>query len=148
MPRDLSVASGRGSPFHSLERFEGSVVARQFFKYRMLEFDAATGITRCALTAGLETVNGVGTVLGGIQSAMLDMGITAASINLAPPGAMMPTLELKTSFLEPARAGDYICEAWATRMGRSIGFLEAHLRTADGRLVATGSATVRIVLPT
>jgi acyl-CoA thioesterase len=132
---------------HSIERFERSAVARQLFAYRTLEFDPTTGITRSTMTAGPETVNGLDTVLGGIQTAMLDLGITAAALNLAPPGATVPTLEMKTSFLAPARAGEYSCEAWAARMGRSIGFFEARLRSRDGTVVATGSATLRVIAP-
>lgn len=130
----------------ALSRFEGSAVARAL-AYRQLDFDPATGFTRCAMVAGPDTINGINVVLGGIQTAMLDMGITAAALNAVAPGARVPTLEIKTSFLDAAPGGDYLCEAWPVRIGRTIGFLEARLKRADGTVVATASATVRVTIP-
>lgn len=142
MSRPAPAASSNSA----IARFEGSAVARAL-SYRQLDCDSATGFTRCAMVAGPQTINGVDVVLGGIQTAMLDMGLTAAALNAVAPGARVPTLEIKTSFLDAAPGGDYICEAWPLRMGRTIGFLEARLKRADGTVVATASATVKIVLP-
>ncbi len=130
----------------AIARFENSAVARAL-AYRQLDCDRATGFTRCAMLACPETINGVDVVLGGIQTAMLDMGLTAAALNAVPPGARVPTLEIKTSFLDAAPGGEYLCEAWPVRIGRTIGFLEARLKRADGVIVATASATVKVVSP-
>lgn len=127
-------------------RFENSAVARAL-AYRQLDCDPSSGFTRCAMIAGPETINGVNVVLGGIQTAMLDMGLTAAALNAVPPGARVPTLEIKTSFLDAAPVGEYLCEAWPVRVGRTIGFLEARLKRADGTVVATASATVKVIIP-
>lgn len=146
MDRPAAAAATTASNNPAIVRFEGSAVARAL-AYRQIDCDPTNGFTRCAMIAGPETINGVNVVLGGIQTAMLDMGLTAAALNAVPHGARVPTLEIKTSFLDAAPGGAYLCEAWPVRVGRTIGFFEARLKRADGIVVATASATVKIVVP-
>ena len=49
------------------------------------------------------------------------------------------------SFFAPATPGLLTAEAWIERRGRSTMFLEGHLKNADGKIVAKGSSTVRMV---
>jgi acyl-CoA thioesterase len=86
-----------------------------------------------------------GYVCGWIDSAM---AFAAMSLN---PGMMPLSLELKTSFLAPARPGRVFAEAWIERNGKSICFAEGVLRDGDGQILAKCTSTIRLVprpLPT
>jgi len=61
------------------------------------------------------------------------------------PEILAPTLELKTSFHRPARAGKLYGDARVVHRDRDVIFLEGRLTGADGELIATASATARIV---
>ena len=51
------------------------------------------------------------------------------------------SLELKTSFLNPAYPGLLLAEGRCLKMGRSSCFLEAELRDETGKLLATMTST-------
>lgn len=105
---------------------------------------AEPGVARIEFRAGEQHLNPNGVVQGGFLAAMLDDTIGPAGITLLEPGLVVPTLELKTSFLRPARPGPLLAEARVVHRGRSIIFGEAMLTDPDGQAVAsaTGTATV------
>ncbi|NJR43174.1 MAG: PaaI family thioesterase, partial [Akkermansiaceae bacterium] len=53
----------------------------------------------------------------------------------------VPTLELKVSFLAPARQGRLFAEGRVVKAGRTIAFLEADLFDGDGKHLARMSTT-------
>jgi len=61
------------------------------------------------------------------------------------PGEFNTTLEFKVSFVRPARLGTLLAKARVVHRGRSIAFSEGELRDADGELLATATATMKIV---
>lgn len=111
-----------------------------------LEFDAAMGRARIAYEAGERFTNRAGVVQGGILCAMLDEGMALATVAMDEFRTFVPTLELKASFLAPARPGRFVVEGQVVRKGRSVAFVEGRLLDAGGEIVATASTTVRIVL--
>jgi uncharacterized protein (TIGR00369 family) len=52
---------------------------------------------------------------------------------------------MKVSFIQPAKAGKLIGEGHVVHRGKSVVFLEGSLSTEDGSLVATATATARLV---
>ena len=54
------------------------------------------------------------------------------------------TLELKTIFLSPAKAGKFIGEGRVVKVGRSVGFSEATIWDIDNNEIARASATFKI----
>jgi uncharacterized protein (TIGR00369 family) len=52
---------------------------------------------------------------------------------------------MKVSFLRPARPGPLIAEGRVVHKTRTLAFVEGTLSTEDGDLIATGSATLRIL---
>ena len=49
------------------------------------------------------------------------------------------------NFLAPARPGPIIAEARVTQLGKTIAFVEGRLTAEDGTLLATASATERLL---
>jgi uncharacterized protein (TIGR00369 family) len=103
------------------------------------------GRVRVQFTAREEFYNAKGHVQGGFLAAMLDAATGPALFTLLTDGDMAPTLELKVSFLRPAKAGTIIGEGWVVHRTRNIAFLEGTLSTEDGELMATASATARVM---
>jgi uncharacterized protein (TIGR00369 family) len=113
--------------------------------WQLLDVDLKAGTLRAQFEAKPEFLNPAGVVQGGMLAAMLDNVLGAALGAGLEPGQFLVTLELKTSFLHPARTGTLIGEGRVLRRGKSIAFLEGHLEDRDGNLVAKASATVHIV---
>ncbi len=62
-----------------------------------------------------------------------------------PDGEFAPTLELKVSFLLPAAPGRIVGAGRVVHRGGSIAFLAGELRDGAGELLATATATARII---
>ena len=103
------------------------------------------GRVRVRYTAGERFYNPHGSVQGGFLAAMLDDAMGPAGLTLLGPGEFAPTIEMKVAFLRPARAGPLIAEGRALHRTRRVLFLEGDLRTEDGDLVATATATASIL---
>jgi uncharacterized protein (TIGR00369 family) len=107
--------------------------------------DPDAGTIRVRFTATPDFVNPVGTVQGGFLAAMLDDTMGPAAAAALGGAAFAQTLELKTSFLRPARPGPLVGEARVVHRGRDVVFLEGRLMSEDGVVLATASATARVI---
>jgi uncharacterized protein (TIGR00369 family) len=117
----------------------------------ILEVDAVAGRVRLSFEARPEFMNPGGSVQGGMVTAMLDDAAATACIVHAGRRIFVPTLELKVSFLAPAREGKLFAEGRVVKAGRTIAFLEADLFDGDGKHLArmtTTAAPRAIEMPT
>jgi uncharacterized protein (TIGR00369 family) len=91
--------------------------------------------------------NPMGQVQGGYLTAMLDEVMSVAGLVASGMACVMPTLEMKTSFLRPAAAdgGTIRGIGRILRWGKTIAFTEGDLFDPQGRLIAKASGTA---LPT
>jgi len=97
-------------------------------------FDARDGFT-----------NPMGRVQGGFLAAMLDDTLGPALVATLPDGEFAPTLELKVNFLCPASPGRITGTGRVVHRGGSIAFLAGELRDDAGEVLATATATARII---
>ena len=119
--------------------------ASRYLGQAFLECDAQKGYVKVAYEASDQLCNLWGGIHGGMVAAIMD-DILALAFGLTIAwGQITPTLELKTTFLQAARPGRLVAEAFIIRRGKSISFAEAELRSADGELLAKASATASIV---
>jgi uncharacterized protein (TIGR00369 family) len=88
-----------------------------------------------------------GNIQGGFLAAMLDDAMGPALFTMLAEGQAAPTLEMKVSFLQAAKPSVLIGEGRVVRKTRGVAFLEGTLSTETGELIATASATARIVTP-
>lgn len=95
--------------------------------------------------AGEQFTNPMGNVQGGFLAAMLDDTLGPALVATLEPDEFAPTLELKVSFLRPAKPGRLTGRGRVVHRGGTIGFLAGDLFDADGQQVASATATARIV---
>ena len=114
---------------------------------RVIEVDPEAGTITVEFSAREDFLNSAGTIQGGFLAAMLDSTLGPALRAMLGPGQFAATLELKVSFIRPAKVGELIGRGRVVHRGRSTAFLEGELRNADGQLVATATATARIATP-
>ena len=98
-----------------------------------------------AIAAGRsEFCNPMGMIQGGFLCAMLDDVMAVAAVFSSGFQSVVPTLEIKVSFYEPARPGPINAVGRVAKMGKTIAFLEGELFAPDGALLAKASATARL----
>ncbi len=88
--------------------------------------------------------NQQGVVQGGFLAAMLDDAMGPAAFTLLEEGTFSPTLEMKVSFVRPARAGILIADGNVVHQSRRFIHVEGRLKTEDDQLIATATATLVI----
>ncbi len=76
---------------------------------------------------------------------MLDDTMSPALVATLPAGEFAPTLELKISFLRPAAPGRITGTGRVVHRGGNVAVLAGELRDEAGQLLATGTATARII---
>jgi uncharacterized protein (TIGR00369 family) len=87
--------------------------------------------------------NPLGSVHGGVISAIVDTAAGCAVHTRLPAGMGYTSLDLNTRFLRPVTvaSGQLRCEGTVTSKGRQTALGEAHLYDAAGRLVAHATST-------
>jgi uncharacterized protein (TIGR00369 family) len=124
--------------------FRRAAPCSAWLKQELLEIDVEDGWVKVAYDLGEPHFNRFGALHGGaIACAMDDVLAIAAGIVLEW-GQIAPTLEMKVSYLNQGGAGRHIAEARVIKRGRQINFLEATLARADGKVIATATATIML----
>lgn len=113
--------------------------------WELVSVDPDEGTIEVAFEASDAFTNPMGNVQGGFLAAMLDDTLGPALVATLEPGQFSPTLELKVNFLRPARPGRLTGRGRVVHRGGTIAFLEGALSNSAGELVATATATARIV---
>jgi uncharacterized protein (TIGR00369 family) len=57
------------------------------------------------------------------------------------PGYVVPTIDMTTHFLSPAKPGRVVGEGAMVKKGRTVTFMEGRLVDAQGKLLTTGAAS-------
>lgn len=112
-----------------------------------LEIRGEDGYCRVEYFADDQLLIALGTVHGGQICAMLDLVTSFAAVSAVRFDRTLVTLELKTSFLQPVQPGSIIGIGRVRHMGGSIAFLEGELQQPVGHIVATATATARMLSP-
>ena len=119
--------------------------AAQMLGWAIEDIDPAAGTVRVSFDAKPAFCNPMGNIQGGFLAAMLDDTMGPALIATLELGEFAPTLELKVSYLRPARPGRLVCTGRVVHRGGTVAFLAGDLSDTEGTLLATASATARIV---
>lgn len=113
--------------------------------FELVEADPEEGSIIVAF-AGIEAfTNPFGEVLGGFVSAMLYDTVGPALLATLPAGQFIETLELHAQFLGPAKTGRLIGRGRVVARSGARAELEATLEDSMGEVVATATATARII---
>ncbi len=111
----------------------------------ILDVDKEQGSVRVAYNTTPSLSNRYGAIHGGMTAAMMDDVISLAAGLSIEWGQITPTLEMKVNYIAQGKPETrLIAEARTVRRGSTVIFLEADLKDANGKLVATASSTVTI----
>ncbi|MBB4397275.1 PaaI family thioesterase [Bradyrhizobium sp. ERR14] len=113
--------------------------------WRLLDARPQEGWIRLSFEGRPEFCNPAGFIQGGMLSAMLDDTMGPAVLVMSEGRLYTTTISMTVNFLSPAKPGPIIGEAKVTQLGKTIAFVEAKLTAADGALLATASATERLL---
>ena len=89
-----------------------------------------------------ELDHAMGGVHGGVLATLIDAAAWCAAAVHYP--RWIATVEFQTRLLEPVAGEDLVAVGRVVRTGRRIAVSQAEVRTAGGRLVAVGGATLSV----
>jgi len=84
-------------------------------------------------------------VQGGFVTAMLDAAMTHAAFAADKDIVNVSSLEIKTNFLEPTRAGHSRAVGEITKSGYKLAFIEGRLYDQNGLLTATATTVAKLM---
>lgn len=113
--------------------------------FEFVDADIEKGTIQVAFQATDAFTTPLGDVLGGFLSAMLYDTVGPAVLATLRPDEFIQTIEEKTSFLRPAKPGRLVGRGRILHREGDLAFVEASLESADGVVVATSTATIRVV---
>ncbi|HEV2361247.1 MAG TPA: PaaI family thioesterase [Acidimicrobiales bacterium] len=101
------------------------------------------GRTTWQMRADERFANPAGILQGGFITALADAAMGAATITaLGDAKVFSSNVELKTSFMRPARVGTTLTgTGWVVNKGRRVVFCEAEITDGNGKLIARASST-------
>lgn len=111
----------------------------------VIAVDTVAGGATMRYKAQPEFLNRHGTVQGGMLSAMLDSATAMALYAVLPPEFTGVTTTLNVAFLKPAKLGSFTAVSKLISRDERDAATSGELRDEDGLLVATATATLRIV---
>jgi uncharacterized protein (TIGR00369 family) len=134
------------SPFWAAARGEiPPPPAAKLLGWKVLEAKPGSGRIRVQFEAIQDFTNPLGNVQGGFVAAMLDDTLGPALATTFAEDEFAPTLELKINFIRPAKPGKLFGTGWVVHRGGSVAFLQGELHNSEGDLLATATATARLV---
>jgi len=123
------------------ERLQGS----EFHRWAGIELtDAAPGRVEVSFEAGPHHLNLQGLVHGGVIAALADTAMGLAMRTKLGRGRRHVTVDLTVEFMAPGRAGRIVARGRTVKIGRQLGFAEADVVDARGRLLARARSTLSV----
>jgi len=110
-----------------------------------IDADLEARTIELAFAATEAFTNPAGNVLGAFVAAMLYDTVGPALLATLEPDQFQSTLELNVNFLRPVRPGRVIGKGRVVHRDGDLAFLEASLLDAEGTLIATATATARVI---
>lgn len=113
--------------------------------WRLVSVQPERGEIQVAFDASPSFVNPIGNIQGGFLAAMLDDTLGPSLVATLEPDEFAPTIELKVNFLRPAKPGTLVGSGRVVHRSGRIAFLAGELANEAGEVVATATATARVV---
>jgi acyl-CoA thioesterase len=105
---------------------------------------AENGRALVALDLAPRHLNSWSVAHGGVLMTLLDLAMAAAGRSLDPAAGGGVTVEMKTSFVQPANAGTrLLASAHAFHRSNTMAFCDGEVRDTDDRLIAKAMGTFK-----
>jgi uncharacterized protein (TIGR00369 family) len=86
-----------------------------------------------------------GSVHGGAIASVIDAATFWAVFPQVKDGMGLTTVEIKVNYLAPVHKGKVVAKGRCIKMGRTLALGEAYINSAEGNLIAHGTATMMII---
>jgi uncharacterized protein (TIGR00369 family) len=113
--------------------------------FEFVDADVEAGTIEVAFRATEAFTNPAGNVLGAFVAAMLYDTVGPALLATLAPDQFQSTLQMSVSFLRPVRPGRLTGKGRIVHRDGDLANLEASLVGAGGRVIATATATARVI---
>lgn len=113
----------------------------------VVDFDADKSACTFEFNISKDFCHSIDVVQGGFVTAMLDAAMSHALFLADPDIVNISSLEIKTMYLEPTRAGKLRVEGWAIKKGYKTAFMEGRVYNEDDVLTATATTVSKIIRP-
>jgi uncharacterized protein (TIGR00369 family) len=112
---------------------------------QLIDFDVDKIACTFEFDISKEFCHSIDIVQGGFVTAMLDSAMSHAIFMFDQDIVNISSLEIKTSYLAPTRAGKLRVEGWAIKRGYKIAFMEGRVYDENNQLTATASSVAKVV---
>ncbi len=132
-----------------LGELRGRLRDSEFYRWADIDLaEAEPGRAVVTFEAGPQHVNLQGLVHGGMLATLADTAMGLAVRTVLEPGRRHVTVQLGIEFMAPGRPGRIAAEGRSLKIGRQLGFAEADVTDAEGRLLARAHSTISVTGPT
>src|SRR3984885_15096744 len=128
----------------ALDRLEAPPSSK-LLGWHLLDARPEGGGIRIGFDGKREFCNPAGFIQGGILGAMLDDTMGPAVFVMTEGRLYTATITMTVNFLAPAKVGPIAGEANVTQLGKTIAFVAGRLTAEDGTMLATATASARLV---
>lgn len=129
---------------------DGTIPAPPIASHINLEMvSVESGVANMAATPDESHYNPIGSVHGGFAATLLDSVCGCAVQSTLPAGVAYTSLDLNVSFLRgmTSETGRVTAQGRVTKPGSRAAFVEADIKDAAGRLIATATSTCLVFTP-
>ena len=132
---------------HDIEaNLRARVASSAFHSWMGMELvGAEPGRVEISLEAADHHLNLQGLLHGGVIATLADTATGLAVRTMVPAGRRHVTVQLDVHYLRPGAPGRVTAVGTTVRVGTSIGYAEADVLDAKGRLLARATATVAVM---
>jgi|TARA_R110001583_G_scaffold156201_4_gene307920 uncharacterized protein (TIGR00369 family) len=111
---------------------------------KLVDFDIEKDACTFEFNISKDYCHSIDVVQGGFVTAMLDATMSHAVMAMNQDISNISSLEIKTTYLQPTRAGKLRVEGWAIKKGYKIAFMEGHIYDENNVLTATASSVAKL----
>jgi uncharacterized protein (TIGR00369 family) len=131
-----------------LEKITRIVNQSPYFELLSMKLrDVGLGFSVLEIDLDKKHLQPFGSVHGGVFASIIDAAaFWAVYYGIEDQQAGVTTVDLKLNFLAPAAGGKLIAKGRQIKVGKTLGYAEAEVFSAENRLLAHGTSTV-IILP-
>ncbi|MDB9955450.1 PaaI family thioesterase [Pelagibacterales bacterium] len=131
-----------------IERYNKNENFQSLYDMKCIDLNTKDGTIQFEFNIDKKFCNPTGDVQGGLLSGMIDDTMALSFIFKTHFTKRPPTIEIKTNFLYPTKAGKAYGFGRVVKAGKNLVFLEGHLKQ-DNKIVVTATSTAVIVdMPT
>jgi uncharacterized protein (TIGR00369 family) len=133
------------NPAH-IERVNRLVNHSPYFSLLSMKIvDIGVGYSRLVIDVDQKHLQPFGLVHGGVFASIIDAAaFWATYYDIDDEHDGLTTVDLKLNYLAPATSGKLVANGRRIKMGRTLGYAEAEVRSDTDRILAHGTSTVMI----